>query len=473
MDAPAPAAPAARAWPILTQQPRVPWSWVVWIQFPWFGAVVFANLNETMMAFTLRKHTSSAWLITLLISFNVVFSMIVGAACNHRSDQIWTRWGRRRPFLVPGHLAIALFLVAIPNIERFWVLVITFFVYELFSNLNTPVEPLEKEVVPVPQRGRGMAITQLARVGATLFFSAVLLAQFDRRYVIFGHEIGGERVAYWTGALVALAIVVFYGLGVREMRPVSVSAEMAPPARARTGVGEIAELFRAMFGSRHNRVLCIAGIAGGVLWTNLGSLAPLLITEQFGYSKMTLGWINAIGQSTTLLLVLPVGGWIVDKADRLRLYQLCIAGMLAYNVAFYAYARYFAPGGVPPVGVLVGFSIFYTTVSNLGTIAAVALLSDFIATSQMGTVYAAIGLARTLFILLSGNAVGCWVSFFSSRFASSLDGHNDYLSGYHFLIPASLAALVAAIWFGREVRSGRLVAFGLAEQRERLVRQGS
>lgn len=450
-------------WPILTQQARIPWAWVLWIQIPWFGIVVVDNISGTIMTFTLRQFVSSAWIITLVTSSNTLFNMLVGATCNYTSDRIWTRWGRRRPFLITGHLVIFAALVLIPFIREFWLLVVVLVLYEMLRDMNSPLEPLEKEIIPTSQRGRGQAISQVARVGGALFFSAFMLAQFDNRYTLLdGLQLTGEQVAYWSAATIALGVAFFYWRCVRELPP---AAKAIPRAKK---FATLSEFIRNVFCKRHNLVLFLVAVAVSVFWSSLGNLTPLLITEQFGYSKNTLAWINSTGQVFTILVMLPLGGWIVDKADRLKLFQICAVGMTLHHIGFYVYARYLAPHGIPPVGALIGFAMFHNAVGGVGSIASAVILFDYIETSQLGTVSAGIGMTRTIYAIVTHNVIGIYVTFYSRHFIP--DGKNDYLCGYHFLILFSLAAAAIAFWFGQLVKSGKLVPYGLIEQQERIAR---
>lgn len=463
-------------WPILTQQPRAPWMWVIAIQLPWFTLNVIENLSNTMLTFTLREFTSVAWVITLVTSFNVFFNMVVGSTCTYQSDRIWTRWGRRRPFLIVGGLCSAVFLTLIPFVREFWMLVAVLCLYEMLRDIANPTEALEKEVVPAPQRGRAQAVTQVARVGGALFFSVVLLGCFDEQYSLPGGVVlEGKLVVYWTGALLALGTAMFYLLCVREVPPQGFDPEahrnrVKPPISARRVVDGVVGFFRNVFGSRHNLVLLLVGVIMTTFWTDLGNLQPLLITEQFGYTKQTLGWIQGFGQVLTLVVALPLSGWLADRFDRVALFQWCAAGMLVHHIGYYLYARYLAPEGIPPVPVLLAFSTLFYSVGNVGVIAAVAMQFDFIETSRMGTLTAGLQITRTLFNLLTRNAIGIWVTVYSVRFVTS--GRSDYLSGFHYLIVSSAVALVGAIWFGRLVRSGRLQPRGILEQEARLRAAG-
>lgn len=467
-----------RLFPILTQQPRVPWAWVLAIQYPWFVGNVVEGLSSTMMSFTLRKFVELPVVITLLTSFNLAFNMLVGAACNYLSDRVWTPFGRRRPFLIAASLVSFGFLIFIPLVRQFWLFVALLFLYEMMRDIGAPTEPLEKEVVPPPQRGRGQAITQVVRVLGGLFFSAALIGRFDETFEFRGWSVSGEMVVYWTGAAFALSLALFYALGVRELPPPMAAQGAAASVRLvrlqgagrPTGLAAarraVLGFLRDVFGSRQNWAIYLVGVVMMVFWTGLGSLGPLLITEQWGYDKQAYGNMGAITQLVTLLVVLPLGGWIVDRVDRARLFVWCAAGMTLHHVVYYLYARHLAPGGVPPFAALVALGIVSSAIGQVGTLASVAMQFDYMATSQMGTVSAGIGITRTVAALLTSNIIGAWVTFYSWW-----RGHegSDYLSGYHYLIVLGAVSTAAAAWFARQSRRGRLVKHGLIEQQMRLA----
>jgi hypothetical protein len=78
--------------------------------------------------------------------------------------------------------------------------------------------------------------------------------------------------------------------------------------------------------------------------------------------------------------------------------------MTLHHIAFYLYARHFAPGGVPPVAALVGFSMLNSAIANIGVVAAVTLQFDYVAASHMGTISAGIGITPEMADACGGHA---------------------------------------------------------------------
>lgn len=58
------------------------------------------------------------------------------------------------------------------------------------------------------------------------------------------------------------------------------------------------------------------------LSASLGQLAPLLVTEQFGYSKKVFADLQTWQLLTVVFAALPIAGWLADRVDRFRVFQI-------------------------------------------------------------------------------------------------------------------------------------------------------
>jgi MFS family permease len=335
------------------------------------------------------------------------------------------------------------------------------FFYEMLRDTGSPTEPLANEVVPPPQRGRAMAICQVVRTGAGLFFFSFMIGRWDDTYHLGSWTMTGEMLIYWSGAALALVMIAFYWFAVQEVKP----AEFRPADGSEFSVTAARRFLKDVFGSRQNRFLFAIGLAQMIFWIGLGSLGPLLITEQFGYSKQVMGTIAAVGTLFTMILVLPLAGWLADKVNRKQVFVLGAATMTLMHLLFYVYCRYMAPGAIPPVGVLIGFGLVNSAVSNIATMASVAMMFDYVPTSKLGTISAGLGITRGVASVLVNNGVGLWVTGYS--YLTMPKGKYDYLSGYQYLFLLGLAATAMSIWFARADARGELSKDGLTEQQAR------
>lgn len=481
--------------PILTQQRRAPWAWVVMIQAPWLTTIYLEQLSSTALTFTLRKFIELPLLITLIGSFNILFNVLVGASCNYASDRVWTRIGRRRPFLVFGFGIAVLLLVAIPLVGQLWVLVMLLCLYEMLRDVNSPQEPLANEVVPPEQRGRSNAVAQIVRNVGILFFFSVMIGQFDKTFELGGFTLTGEMLIYWTGALMGMATAAGYLLLVRELPPPAAASppgdcaadDLAPPAAARSeaidepapapslavgrrlrrpSLGRLVAFLKDVFGERQNWLIYTIALSQMTFWIGLGQLTPLLYTEQWGFSKDDYGKIVSYG-GWAAFAVIPLAGWMADKIDRARAFAACAILTTIQTAALYVYARHFAPGGQPEVWVLVTLAVAGLVINNVGVMTSVALMFDYVQTSRMGTVSAGIGISRGVAGLLVNNGVGLWVTLYSGWFPADTPTGADYLAGYHYLIFLGVLASAAAIYFAVQAKRGKLVRHGVLEQQAR------
>ena len=156
---------------IVTHKSRVPWSWVVIMTLPWAFSTIVGGVNGQAITYTLKKFISDPTLIALLTSINLISNVVVGAPCNYMSDRVWTRWGRRRPFLISSALSTALLMLLIPFLPNIWLLAAVNLVFQVTIDVGTCTEALYFEVIPQPQRGRAVSIRQIMNGLAGMFFS--------------------------------------------------------------------------------------------------------------------------------------------------------------------------------------------------------------------------------------------------------------------------------------------------------------
>jgi MFS family permease len=454
------------SWPIRTRQARVPWSWVAMMSLPWATMLYLEMLSNVAVTFKVREFVSVPVLITLLGSFNLFFSVFVGSACNYASDRIWTRMGRRKPFLLAGWIAAALGCLVLPEVRTLWLLVALVFFHELLRDFATPYETLCNEVVPPPQRGRANAAFTFARNGMIAFFFAVMVGRWDETYTLpGGFAISGQEFVFWIGSLLTAATALFVLRGIHEERPPA--PPVARPAGRGGVVAAVSDFLRDIFGDRQWLALYAIGIAQQIFWLDFGSLGPLLYTEQWGFTKQAYGNVLAIATGATLCVFLPLGGWLSDRLDRIRLFVGLAAAMALTHLLFFLYLKLVAASDHPSFDAVLAFRLVSTGVGTVGTIASVSLMFDYVPRDRLGTVLAGVALTRNLSSLLINNGVGLWVTALAWLLprarAANGDICYDYASGYLYLAVLGGAAAVIAAWFARQTRAGRLVKLGVLE----------
>ena len=126
---------------------------------PTIGLSVCLSLVATYLPLLLSRYTSSATLIGVAIGGEGLFALAIPLVVGSLSDRMWTRWGRRRPFMIVGApiMAAAIFLAPFqPGYVPIAGTTFVFFAaYILFSTL--PVAH-PRDLAPLHQQGRVQAL---------------------------------------------------------------------------------------------------------------------------------------------------------------------------------------------------------------------------------------------------------------------------------------------------------------------------
>ncbi len=455
-----------RLFPMWTGRNHIPWLWVVLFAYPNFSNTLTESISAVAMTFTMKKFVSDPALITFLGSVNIAFNFLVAPWAAWKSDHIWTPWGRRRPFLIVGWSLLFVALIALPMAPTLSALVVCIVVYQfaLDFGYTGPWTPLYYEMIPTHQRGRAVIIKRLATVLARLVFNLVLLGQFDRVLRInwtFGLlsatdlHITGEVLVYWTGALAVLLVVAQMIFLVREQKPAHL-----PPAARFSPRGYLRELFS----ERQWRLLFLLVFCSLALTAGLGQLTPLLITEQFGYSKQLYGQIQSVNLVVEVCVLLPIAMFIIDRFDRFRIFQFGIFLSTLQPLAFWLFVEYGAPGGVPEPYQIVAFNLWNSAADVVAGLALEPLIFDFVPRNKMGTINSGMLFVRGGLTLVVFNGVGLWVKYFSQWLRP--EGVYDYMSGQLYIFLIGVAGLVATQVFSHHLKSGHLIMYGKLEEQE-------
>lgn len=456
----------SRLFPMWTGRSHIPWLWVVLFAYPNFSNTLAESISGVALTFTMKKFVSDPALITFLGSVNIAFNFLVAPWAAWKSDHIWTRWGRRRPFLIFGWSLLFAALVLLPLVPTLSALVVCIVVYQfaLDFGYTGPWTPLFYEMVPTHQRGRAVIVKRLATVLSRLVFNLVLLGQFDRVMAFdwsFGlvpgaeFRLTGEIVVYWAGAIAVLLVVGQMLFLVREKKP----AHLSGPARF-SPRGYLKELF----GERQWRLLFLLVFCSLALTAGLGQLNPLLITEQFGYSKQLFGQIQSVNLIVEVFVLLPFALFIIDRLDRFRIFQAGIFLSTLQPLAYWLFVEYAVPGGVPQPWQIVAFNLWNSAADVVAGLALEPLIFDFVPRNKMGTINSGMLFVRGGLALVAYNGVGLWVKLFS-QWLKPESGY-DYMSGQLYVFLIGVIGVVATQIFAHHLKSGHLVMYGKLEEKE-------
>src|SRR5512146_1887208 len=167
---------------MVTRRKTVPWLWVSLAMLPWALIIFIACGFATITTFQLRKFTDSPLLISALLTIPSITGVTFTPIALYLSDHVWTRWGRRKPFVVVGGIPALLALVLIPYANSLVTLTLLLLTYYICQAGFQPFEPLTQEIVPPSQRGRASIVHTLAIQLAVLGFFWVLMGRYDDYY---------------------------------------------------------------------------------------------------------------------------------------------------------------------------------------------------------------------------------------------------------------------------------------------------
>jgi MFS family permease len=441
---------------IETHHPRVPWSWVFWMCVPWAAAVYLEQVSGAALTFTMRRFIEDPVLISFLSSINIACNFLVGSVVSYLSDRVWTRWGRRRPFLIVARVITGICLLLVPLMPNIWSLAMVIVIYQFTNDVGTPFEPLYNEVIPPPQRGRAATIRNILQNLSAVFFSAVMLRQFDQQYQLSTWQFRGEHLIYWVGGAILLGVAALLAFGVRETPP----PHGVPTERIR-----ITRFFRDVFGERQAWMLYLLYVCPTLAGAGIGVMLPLLQTEQLGFSKAQIGIAGAVGTTVNVLVFFPLAGYLTDRVSRLWLFRLGVVMPVVINLGFWWYLRFVAHYQIT-LAQLIGFGLvsgfFLTWVWTVWG----PLIYDYMPSNKFGTYSAGFGFVAGVTGFVLTNLCGLWVRTFTKLFGNPGPAPYDYSSAFLWSFALGLVACVVTFYFEREAKRGRVIAYGQIELKE-------
>ena len=203
---------------IETQHRRIPWRWVIIVGLLTVPGVL-ASFAASNFTFSLRKFLTNPALINGILSLDVAFNILIATTCLYLSDRIWTKRGRRVPFIIAAWLMMAVCYAIIPFANGPWVLVPLVVMALAFMDVGATFQTLTMEIVPPHQRGRMSAMNQIVLQILIIGFIVVVGGRFDESVHTEAGVMRGETFLYWIAVAALLAGAVLVWFFVREREP--------------------------------------------------------------------------------------------------------------------------------------------------------------------------------------------------------------------------------------------------------------
>ena len=446
----APLALSRPAYMIETQHKSIPWRWVVLISIVGqsFTLVLFASGS---MTFTMRKFIDNPMIINSISSLDVLFNILVATPCLYFSDRIWTRFGRRLPFVLTAWVVLAGCLIAMPLAGGAIPLTVVIVLWLIFWDVASTFSSLQMEIIPPHQRGRAQAIATWTFGFIIMLQTIVISGRFDDVVHSGFFPIRGEQLIYWFGATCMFFCLLFVTLFVREQKPV-----LAVPLAPTNGIKDI---FKNLFMQRLLWPVYLLAFSTVLIGTGLGPIGHLLFNDQWAYSKQDNGTNVFVGGVINLVIVIPLIGLIADRFDRMKLFAVGIGGGVLMQILYYLFIQFVLPDRRPTLTHMIMFGQVMSMFGQISGIAGGPLMFEYIPRDQMGTAQAGMNFVRSLTGLVTLNVVGLWVTFYSRMFCPP--GTYDYLSGYIMMLTFNLAGCALLYYFWRLVKRGAIKPLGL------------
>jgi Na+/melibiose symporter-like transporter len=186
------------------------------------GAGAFFAFNNFLLPLALKAAGAPDLITGLLSSTRSIEGVVIQPTVGAFSDRIWTRFGRRRPFLaVCVPLSAVFFVVASAATESLIPLAISIFLFSIFFNAAIdPYAALLADITPLHQRGFLSGLSQGIQLLGQVGFLGLIVVTTQ-----------GKAAPPWTYWAVAVLLVSTFAVtiaGIRERRDVAERAEHVP-----------------------------------------------------------------------------------------------------------------------------------------------------------------------------------------------------------------------------------------------------
>ena len=433
---------------IITRRKKIPLHWAFYAQLPLLLSIYGNFVINAPFLLIIKQFIDSPAAIMGLISIEVYVTLIGGPLVAWLSDRIWTRFGRRKFFLVIADFTSGLILLGMPFAPNLWVLIALRWAYGAVRDFGQVTQALAYEVVPAPQRGRSSGFFSAMINFGNLIFFFLVLGRFDDAYfmgpfALLG-EVSGGVAMFALAATLLIGIAAFEALGFKEIEPHD-RKRLADGRRP--GENVLRHFVRAFFKDVFALdllpvyLLLIVNVMFGV---GLGIFQPLLFTEQWGYSLQDLGNTVAVGVFFAVALSLTAG-WAADRIGKLNAFIIANAGSLVMNVAYTIFVAT-RPDDRPTLGQIILFGNLGLAFGMLKSVVTFPLRMEYVRRNRMGASAAGAGLFDNLLRNTIALFVGVWLGWWSTWFHPQ--------AGYY--VEATLAAETAEAGVRDALRGGGL-----------------
>ena len=200
--------------------------WQIWnMSFGFLGIQFGWGLQMANMSSIYRYLGANADSLAILWLAAPVTGVIIQPLVGHYSDRIWTRLGRRRPFILGGAILASLALVLMPNCPSVWMAAGLLWVLD--GTINASMQPFRALVADnllEEQTSQGFAIQSLfiglgGTIGSALPWMMTNWFGVASEGAGQGHIPTSVRLSFYIGAAAFMGAVLWTVSSTREYPP--------------------------------------------------------------------------------------------------------------------------------------------------------------------------------------------------------------------------------------------------------------
>jgi hypothetical protein len=390
---------------IITGKKEVSWKWMFISVLPWSSQYLEGLAMGAAFFFSLRKFIDNPAGLTFILSLPPFVGLLMGPITHFLSDRIWTRYGRRKPFIIASWCGTLTAMAVMPLMPTFIGLLGAYLVFIFFNTMGGPVETLKQEVVPPKQRVTTAAILTWINQFVMLFFYLIAIGRFDDEGYLAGLPVSGEESIYWAASLSSLIMILLVMLGIKETNPHS------SLVGKRLG---IRDFFTSIL-HRNLRQVYVLIFGAAVYNVGTGAIGALLYIEQWQFTKQELGTNVAVGGALNLVIIFILG-LFAKKLPRMKTYQALLVIGMVLNISFYLYVHLFIYDQRPTLLEVIIFGEMLAIVGTLKSMIYTPLVYDYVPRNEMGTYAAGASIINRLVNILLLNGAGLFVIMYSKLF---------------------------------------------------------
>lgn len=402
---------------IITRKKQVPSHWLFYAQLPLMLSIYGNYVINAPFLLMMKRFIDNPAAIMGLISIEFYLTLLGGPFIAWLSDRIWTRFGRRKMFLVIADVGKGLLLLLMPLAPSLWGLIIIRWLYGLVGDFGSMTQALIYETVPPKQRGKLSGLFQGSLQVGNLVFFFLLYGRFDDVYFMgpfqFLTEIGGGTLLFWTAAIPFIGVALFEGLAFKEIKPPNQKLLKEEKGDENFFIYFIKQFFKDIF-AKDFAPLYLLVTVNVMFGVGLGLFRPLLFIEQWGYDLQDMGNVIAIGTITTITFSL-LSGYVADKWGKLQTFTAASIASFIINV-FYTVYVYLQPDYRPSLTEIVVIGNIGATFGMIKGVVSYPLQMEFVRRDRMGAANAGLGLFNSLVRNLITLFVGVWLVWWSGWF---------------------------------------------------------